>query len=307
MIDIIIPAYNAHSTIKKTLASIALQNNKDDIKVCIVDDCSKEDYSSIVDLFKGKINIKEIRLDKNSGPGVARQYGIDNTNSEYIMFLDADDLLYDSYTITDFINMVKRRKLDMVYGIIIDEENDRESYIYYNHQGCLHGKLYKREFIIKHDIKFLDSYYHEDNAFNRLVLLHKPKMIYLDKYSYVYKNNALSITNQKNIRFDNLDIFINNMIKDVEIAINHKCDKKEIGCLLVHSLMYIFKVYMNNYEKKDKDVILKWAKPLVMYYNKYSSEVSQSVVIDIYLGFGLQNFKVTFNDFMKLLNEYEGD
>ena len=97
------------------------------------------------------------------------------------------------------------------------------------------------------------------------------------------------------------------MIKDIEIAINHKCDKKEIGCLLVHSLMYIFKVYMNNYEKKDKDVIIKWAKPLLMYYNKYSSEVSQSVVIDIYLGFGLQNFKVTFNDFMKLLNEYEGD
>ena len=39
-IDIIIPAYNAHNTIDKALASIACQNISDKIKVTIVNDCS---------------------------------------------------------------------------------------------------------------------------------------------------------------------------------------------------------------------------------------------------------------------------
>ena len=62
MIDIIIPAYNAQKTIKKTLASIAMQSIKDIIKVTIVNDCSKKDYSEIIEMFKSIINITEITI-----------------------------------------------------------------------------------------------------------------------------------------------------------------------------------------------------------------------------------------------------
>ena len=72
MIDIIIPAYNAHDTIMKTLISINLQNIKNKVNVYIIDDCSDVDYSREVDLFFDKINIKQLKLSKNSGPGVAR-------------------------------------------------------------------------------------------------------------------------------------------------------------------------------------------------------------------------------------------
>ena len=72
MIDIIIPAYNAHNTIKKTLISICMQTVKDKINVYIIDDCSNEDYKEIINIFKDKINIKYYKLKENSGPGVAR-------------------------------------------------------------------------------------------------------------------------------------------------------------------------------------------------------------------------------------------
>ena len=42
MIDIIIPAYNAHKTLKKTLFTVATQDNVEDLKVYIVNDCSKK-------------------------------------------------------------------------------------------------------------------------------------------------------------------------------------------------------------------------------------------------------------------------
>ena len=98
MIDIIIPAYNAHEHIKCTLVSVAMQTIKDKVNVYIIDDGSKKNYNKIVELFKDKINIKELTIEKNSGPGVARQFGIDSSDGEYILFLDSDDLLYNKFS-----------------------------------------------------------------------------------------------------------------------------------------------------------------------------------------------------------------
>ena len=91
MIDIIIPAYNSSDSIIGTLASIAIQRIKDKAKIYIIDDCSSDDYSKVLSLFEDKLDITYIRLDKNMGPGYARQVGIDSSNSEYIVFIDSDE------------------------------------------------------------------------------------------------------------------------------------------------------------------------------------------------------------------------
>ena len=95
MIDVIIPAYNSHETIVKTLASLAMQLNRDELKVTIVNDGGK-DYADIVNIFKPLIDIQEIGYEENKGPGYARQYGIDNTHEEFITFIDADDTFYEA-------------------------------------------------------------------------------------------------------------------------------------------------------------------------------------------------------------------
>ena len=59
MIDVIIPAYNSHKTIIKTLASIVMQINKDELKVTIVNDGGK-DYKDIIDAFSNFIDIQEL-------------------------------------------------------------------------------------------------------------------------------------------------------------------------------------------------------------------------------------------------------
>ena len=69
MIDIIIPAYNSHDTIEKTLFSIAYQENIDDIKVYIVNDASKKNYSTEINFFKNFMSIKELVLDENRRTG----------------------------------------------------------------------------------------------------------------------------------------------------------------------------------------------------------------------------------------------
>lgn len=114
MIDIIIPAYNAHKTISKALLSICMQTVNDKINVYIIDDCSDHDYKDIINKFKDRINIIEYKLDKNSGPGVARQYGLDHSNGEYIYFLDADDMFIDIYSLETLLKNIKNN--DIICG-----------------------------------------------------------------------------------------------------------------------------------------------------------------------------------------------
>ena len=92
-IDIIIPAYNVSAEeLERCLISIDKQTVINQITVTIIDDCSTEQhYDEIQDLNNFSPNI--LYLEKNSGPGVARQHGINSTTGDLITFIDADDYL----------------------------------------------------------------------------------------------------------------------------------------------------------------------------------------------------------------------
>lgn len=51
------------------------------------------DYKDLVDIFS---NVKEIGYEKNIGVGYARQYGIDHTKEDFIVFIVADETFYES-------------------------------------------------------------------------------------------------------------------------------------------------------------------------------------------------------------------
>ena len=77
MIDVIIPAFNAHETVERALLSILNQTIKDEVKVYLVDDFSNKPYDDIISFFNGKLDITLIRLYENKGPGNARNVGLD--------------------------------------------------------------------------------------------------------------------------------------------------------------------------------------------------------------------------------------
>ena len=115
LIDIIIPAYNAHNTIENTLLSIASQTIRDQIKVTIVNDGSKKDYSKIIKKLSNLLDIEEIILEKNVGCGKARQIGLDKTKSKYIMFVDADDMLANPLTAFSLYTIMEDNDYNLIY------------------------------------------------------------------------------------------------------------------------------------------------------------------------------------------------
>lgn len=94
MVDIIIPTYNNADTMERTLLSVISQLYTD-WHLIIVNDASTDETLEIVDRYAKAMpdRVTVITNEVNSGAGVSRKVGLDAATSEFITFLDADDIL----------------------------------------------------------------------------------------------------------------------------------------------------------------------------------------------------------------------
>ena len=255
MIDIIIPAYNAHDTIRRTLNTIAYQNIIDKIKVTIVNDASDKDYSDEVNYYSSFMDIKEIKLDKNSGPGVARQTGIDNTKEDYIMFIDSDDILFSPVSVFDLYNSIIEDDSDICISSFLAEESKFCFVEKENDRVWLHGKIYKREFLKDNNVTFNDTYANEDNGFNQLAFLCGAKVKTIPIITYVWCENKNSITrkNNKRYRYTGLSGYIYNICWAIEGAIERGYISDELKELIFRTLVSIYFYYLENISVSTTD------------------------------------------------------
>jgi glycosyltransferase involved in cell wall biosynthesis len=208
-INIIIPAYNAHKTINRTLASIAMQAIVDDIEVVIVNDASDRDYSEFTQFYAKFFKIKEVKMQKNGGPGVARQVGVDNSNAPFVTFIDADDTFAGSFVLKELRNNLLRDPSSaMVSGIFAEEQNlPNGQNMYLPHKQdmvWMFGKMYRRDFLNKYNIRFNHSRANEDNGFNKLVQLcssDQEKVVFSEDVIYFWHANENSITRINNCEY----------------------------------------------------------------------------------------------------------
>ncbi len=89
LISVVIPAYNAEKTIKETIESV-LNQTFSDFELIVINDGSQDSTLEIV----SSISDPRIKVFSypNSGPQKSRNRGTAHASSEYISFLDADDL-----------------------------------------------------------------------------------------------------------------------------------------------------------------------------------------------------------------------
>jgi len=92
-ISVIIPAYNAEKTIRRTLNSVENQTMLPK-EVIVVDDCSIDQTNAIIREYMNtsKLNIRHEIQAANAGAGSARNAGWLVASEKYVAFLDADDM-----------------------------------------------------------------------------------------------------------------------------------------------------------------------------------------------------------------------
>ena len=172
-IDIIIPAYKAQGTILRTLSSIACQSIIDDLNVVIVNDCCPNgDYSEFVKMFAPYMSIKEIKMPKNGGPGLARQYGIDHTENQYFTCIDADDTFSGALALEMLRAGIRLNPtIQCCVGTFAELHENLQIVPHENDMVWMFGKIYKREFIDRYKIRFNATRANEDTGFNTIVRL----------------------------------------------------------------------------------------------------------------------------------------
>lgn len=94
MITIITPSFNSEKFIYQQFQRLQ-PILSDSLRWLIVDDCSEDNTYNVVNTFQSPF-IGYHRLDKNSGPSKARYVGASLAKTEFIFFLDADDVLINA-------------------------------------------------------------------------------------------------------------------------------------------------------------------------------------------------------------------
>jgi glycosyltransferase involved in cell wall biosynthesis len=93
LVSIVIPAFNAASTIGETIASAQNQTHRD-IEIIVVDDGSTDQTKDVVTLIARSDRRVSYHYKSNGGVASARNLGIAEAKGAFVATLDADDLWY---------------------------------------------------------------------------------------------------------------------------------------------------------------------------------------------------------------------
>lgn len=205
-LSIIIPHYReTEKDIFPLLSSIAGQLGIDfsTIEIIVVNDGNGTGIIDQTFLSLFDISIRQISLDTNRGPGVARQVGLDVAEGEYVMFCDADDTLHSVGVLGALIQEAVINKPDIISSEWLEEIADpigNRSYITHHIENTwMHGKLLKREFLQKNNIRFHDNLrVHEDSYFLSIAGALTENKRHIPVTTYVWKYRPDSITRRDN-------------------------------------------------------------------------------------------------------------
>ena len=106
-ITIGVPVYKAVATLDKLLASIMTQTISNDVAVILANDNPEDNgIYSFVKTHYPELDITILECDKNTGPGLARQRALDACKTEWITFMDADDVLMSPFALEELYNNI---------------------------------------------------------------------------------------------------------------------------------------------------------------------------------------------------------
>jgi len=115
LVSIITPTYNSAKYISETIQSVQNQTHQN-WEMIIIDDGSTDHTISIVEGFqKSETRIHLIKQNKNVGPAITRNKGIEFAKGKYLTFLDADDIWFSDF-IQNSIETIQQTSVPFVFS-----------------------------------------------------------------------------------------------------------------------------------------------------------------------------------------------
>jgi Glycosyl transferase family 2 len=114
-VSVIMPVFNSAPFLRESIGSVLNQSFRD-FDLIAVDDGSSDESWEILQSFANDRRIKPIRCEQNRGAATARNEGIEKSDSEFIAFLDSDDVAKPRRLRIQVQVMEKLRRFDVVFG-----------------------------------------------------------------------------------------------------------------------------------------------------------------------------------------------
>lgn len=281
-VSIVIPVYNIPEELLVSSLDSVVKEKSRDIEILIIDDGSCDDVAKVCDIYADESNDIFVYHQVNQGVSVARNRGIEEANGDYIAFVDSDDVInmkgllvssdYASERNLDICFFKYRR--DTNFGsfssktVVADDMTLTEDELIYNIAiqnepfagycvGSPWGKVFKREFLISNNLRFLKSLRKmQDRVFMMYCLKHSPQIALLPVEGYCYVVNSESIVNKYNPKIGEYIANVYKEIRNFNLQYNvfKDIDMHTIGVILVLEYLGLDTLHKNNNNSTAKKV-----------------------------------------------------
>lgn len=219
-VSIIVPVYNVELYIEDCLNSL-LNQTYSNYEIILINDGSTDNSIEIC----SKYSDKKIKIfnQNNKGVSIARNVGISLATGQYIMFVDADDMVFENYienlitsieeTNTDMVvcgytkektELVNKKNSQEIKGEIINANTMLENMMANNLQeGYLWNKIFKKSIINDNSLEFKEGVNVWEDLYFVIEYLSKSNKIFaINEKLYYYRTREGSAVNRKETATD---------------------------------------------------------------------------------------------------------
>lgn len=223
-VSVIIPVYNAEEYLEQCVGSVMNQTLQD-IEILCVDDGSPDNSLEVLKRLQAKDDRIRIISQPNGGAGAARNNGLRHATGEYLSFLDADDF-FEPNMLEEAVAAADQYRADFVVFNSDQYHMDKEKFVevpwvlrtadippympfsyrqltdnvFKTFVGWAWDKLYRRSFVMEHDIWYQEQRTTNDMLFVFTALVTAKRIAIVNKVLAHQRRGggaSLSVTREK--------------------------------------------------------------------------------------------------------------
>ncbi len=200
-ISIIVTNFNYSKFLDRAIRSAFVQNYPTDkFELIVVDDCSTDKSLEIIESYGDLIS--KIYLKDNVGLSKARNIGVEKSNGEYIIFIDADDFIHRDLIFIAGMFLDQNEMFDAVSVdyITVDEKGHEIKRVAFSDNPLACGIMYRKEKFINIGMFDENLRVNEDKEFRERFNEKSYKMHNIELPLYRYRKHRESLTYNHNYK-----------------------------------------------------------------------------------------------------------
>lgn len=277
-ISAVMALYNTEYELLKPTVDSILNQTFADFELIIIDDASQVEYSEFFKNYNDE-RIKYFKLEKNSGPGHARNEGIKKASGEYVAIVDSDDIylpqrfemqagFLDKNPEISLISCAFKQSNNGKIPPVIEEHEDIKIFMLFNSAFANPAVMFRRKEFIENNLFYPeDKNFGEDYELWINAMFANIKMANLKDVLMIYTRRPGQLSKTKS---DKQTEILKELYKKILTRININPTNEELD--LHH------KIYTQNFDNITIEQASKWLDKIIHHDKNFKIYNEQKLI-----------------------------